>query len=132
MVVSNFRYVARVSTILLLHRLICPCTTRFFLIRTSKFTWHIAEELGILQPSRESAAKERAYMGLARPITEYATTAWSPHTQKDIQRVESVQRRAARFVHKDYSRHSSATSMLQSLERPDSVEEKGKRPDNVL
>ena len=76
-------------------------------------TWHIAEELGILHPSRE------AYMGLVRPITEYATTAWSPHTQKDIQCVESVQRRAARFVHKDYSRHSSVTSMLQSLEWPD-------------
>ena len=37
MVVSNLRFVARVSTILLLHRLICPCTTRFFFIRTSKF-----------------------------------------------------------------------------------------------
>ena len=80
--------------------------------------------LGILQRNLAScspAEKERAYMGLVRPITdiEYATTAWSSHTQKDIQCVESVQRRAARFVHKDYSRHSSVTSMLQSLEWPD-------------
>ena len=52
-------------------------------------------------------------------LYKYATTAWSPHTQKDIQCVESVKRGAARFVHKDYSRHSSVTSMLQSLEWPD-------------
>ena len=35
--------------------------------------------------------------------------------QKDIQCIESVQLRAARFIHKDYSSHSSVTSMLQSL-----------------
>ena len=78
--------------------------------------------LGILQRNLAScspAVKERAHMGLVRPITEYATTTWSPHTQKDIQCVESVQRCAACFVHKDYSRHSSVTSMLQSLEWPD-------------
>ena len=51
------------------------------------------------------------------------------HTQKDIQCAESVQRRAARFVHKDYSRHTSVTSMLQSLGWP---EEKGKLPDNAV
>ena len=33
-------------------------------------SWHIAEELGILQPCCERAR----YMGLVRPITEYATT----------------------------------------------------------
>jgi len=31
----------------------------------------------------------------------------------DVHRIESIQRRAARWVLKDYSRHSSVTSMLQ-------------------
>ena len=33
-----------------------------------------------------------------RPIVEYATVAWSPHANKGIDCIESVQRRAARFA----------------------------------
>ena len=57
--------------------------------------------LGVLQRNLSScnpAVKERAYMGLVRPVTEYASVAWSPYTKKDIKCVEAVQRRATRFV----------------------------------
>ena len=42
----------------------------------------------------------------------------SPHTKKWIDSIESVQRRAARFVNNDYSRYSSVSSMLTDLTWP--------------
>ena len=40
--------------------------------------------LGILQRNLSScdSVKERSYLSLVRPIVEYATVAWSPHTKK--------------------------------------------------
>ena len=49
---------------------------------------------------------------------EYASTVWSPHTKKNIQILEAVQRRAARFVQNDYSNFSSVTAMMRDLEWP--------------
>ena len=46
--------------------------------------------------------KSQAYQTLVRPILEYASPAWDPFTQKDINQLEAVQRRAARFVMSDY------------------------------
>ena len=54
-------------------------------------------------------------MGLVRPIAEYASAAWSPHTKKDTNNIESIQRRAARFVRSDYSRTSSVLSITREL-----------------
>ena len=34
---------------------------------------------------------------------EYSVTAWSPHNAHDMSKLESVQRRAARYVFNDYS-----------------------------
>ena len=42
-----------------------------------------------------------------RPVCEYSSVAWNPYTQKDIICVESVQRRAARFVRNHYCRSST-------------------------
>ena len=74
--------------------------------------------LRILQRNLSScdrSVKARAYLSLVRPIVEYATVAWSPHTNKGIDCIESVQRHAARFVNSDYSRCSSVSSMLTDL-----------------
>jgi len=74
--------------------------------------------LAVLQRNIHSASrkvKEHAYLALVRPITEYACTAWSPHTAKSIAAVESIQRRAARFVHNDYRRSTSVTTLLDEL-----------------
>ena len=76
--------------------------------------------LGGLQRNLSScskAVKQRAYLALVRPTLEpgYATPAWSPHTQKDINNIESVQRRAARFVRDDYRRTSSVNEMIKAL-----------------
>ena len=47
--------------------------------------------------------RERAYKAIVRPQLEYAAPVWDPHTQDDIDKIEMVQRRAARWVLNDYS-----------------------------
>ena len=74
--------------------------------------------LGVLQRNLASCSavvKERAYLTLVRPVCEYGSVAWSPYTQKDINCVEFVQRRAARFVCNDYRPTSSVNTMLSNL-----------------
>ena len=40
---------------------------------------------------------------------------WDPYTQKNINQLEMVQRRAARFVFKTYLRHVSVTALIKEL-----------------
>ena len=55
---------------------------------------------------------------MVRPIIEYASTVWAPHTLTNINQLESIQRRAARFCFNDYSTFSSVTRMISSLNLP--------------
>ena len=55
---------------------------------------------------------------MVRPKMEYAAVLWDPYYQSDIQHLEKVQRRAARWVLNNYNRYNSVTDMLQQLSWP--------------
>ena len=55
---------------------------------------------------------------MVRPIMEYASAVWDPFYGKDIQQMEKVQCRAARWVLNDYRYTSLVTLMLKQLSRP--------------
>ena len=56
-----------------------------------------------------------AFNSLVRPQVEYTSAVWSPYTKENINKIEKVQRRAARWVSNDYSSYSSVTDMLSNL-----------------
>ena len=62
--------------------------------------------------------KSTAYLSLVHPILEYSSSVWDPYLLTDIQSIEKVQRRAARWVSSDYNTFSSVTSMLNNLQWP--------------
>ena len=66
----------------------------------------------------KSSARAAAYQGLERPTLEYACSTWDQWNSGNIQQVEKVQRRAARFVTRNYhDRHpGSVTQMVQQLQ----------------
>jgi hypothetical protein len=74
--------------------------------------------LGFLRRNLGSCPREvktRCYNTFVRPVVEYASSVWDPTTKKNIAKIESVQRSAARYVMNNYSRESSVTTMLNSL-----------------
>ena len=59
--------------------------------------------------------KQTAYFSLIRSSMEYGATVWDPYQKYNSDKVERVQRRAARFVKSWYSRYSSVSDMLDVL-----------------
>ena len=47
---------------------------------------------------------------------EYAAAVWDLHFSKDVQALEHVQRRVARFICGDYQSSSSVTTMLAQIQ----------------
>ena len=59
--------------------------------------------------------KLRCYKTYVRPIIEYASLVWDTNNKNLIQKVESVQRKAARFILNDYNKDSSVSKMEKKL-----------------
>ena len=95
---------------------------------TSNLSWdsHIGEvctkanrALGFLRRNLKVAStrvKCTAYKAFVRPTMEYACTVWDPYTQANINALEAVQRRAARFILNRHKRVDSVTAMLTKLQ----------------
>ena len=64
--------------------------------------------------------KSTAYIAMVRSILEYGSIVWDPYLQRDVQRIEKVQRRAARFIVSDYKTQSQGfmTQTLKELGLP--------------
>ncbi len=62
------------------------------------------------------ALKETAYFSLVRSVLEYSCTIWDTHWLKDVNKLEMVQRRAARFMNNKYKwNDGSVIIMLRDL-----------------
>ena len=84
----------------------------------NRITNNANKSLGYLRRnlrSKNTALRENAYKAIVRPQLEYAAPVWDPHNKVDIQKIESVQRRAARWVLGDYSTYASVTDMIGQL-----------------
>ena len=86
------------------------------------------QKLGFLKRNLKGCPadlKKMAYLSSVRASLEYAAIIWDPHLDKHKTMLESIQRKAARWIKSDYGRTSSVTAMLQSL-RLETLEERRK------
>jgi len=86
----------------------------------AEITKRASKLLGLLRRNLspcDRKVKEAAYFGLVRPILEYASQAWDPHTANLVDELEKVQRRAARFVSGNYRDYTpgSMTKIIGDL-----------------
>lgn len=65
--------------------------------------------------TKNENVKELAYTTLIRPQVEYISSIWSSYTKTNTNKVEMVQRRAARWVKRDYSPFASIMAMQEDL-----------------
>lgn len=63
----------------------------------------------------QQVTRDLAYTSRVRPQAEYASSVWCPYTKSNIDSIEMVQRRAARWVTGNYSHYDSVTEMLKNL-----------------
>ena len=59
--------------------------------------------------------RDTAYISLIRPALEYSCSVWRPHKKSNKDKIEKVQRRAARFVSNNFRRKASVSEMLHDL-----------------
>ena len=85
---------------------------------TNNITTKASKTLGFLRRNLKIgsiAIKDQAYKTMVRPQLEYACEVWDPHTDNNIESLEKIQRRAARWVVNRYRQTSSVGEMLDQL-----------------
>ncbi len=87
----------------------------------TKITKRANSTLGFLRRNLRHCpqpCRKNAYIALVRSKLEYGSVVWDPYLQGDVDRIERVQRSAARFITKDYRsrEEGSVTAMLETLE----------------
>ena len=84
----------------------------------TKITSKANSTLGFLRRNPKACPpklRETAYFSLVRSSLEYSSAVWDPFRQKDIDKLEKIQRAAARFVTQNYRLTASVTSLIQNL-----------------
>ena len=87
----------------------------------SKITIKASCTLGFLRRNLHQCpqeCKQLAYLAMVRSTLEYGCLIWDPYTNKNIDKLERIQKRAARFIKDDYKSRESGcvTNMLKDLE----------------
>ena len=70
--------------------------------------------------------KEAAYKGLVRPVLEYGSSVWDPHTHGLQEELEKVQNRAARFVTGNYVFETGSMTVILSQLKWESLKKRRK------
>ena len=88
-----------------------------------KISSKASSTLGFLQRNLKHCPQEcrkTAYISLVRSKLEYGAIVWDSHYQTDIDKLECIQNRAARFIKQDYRTKDPGcvTAMLQDLHLP--------------
>ena len=68
----------------------------------------------------EECRRTALYLVLVRLVLEYSAVVWDPYQQRDINKLEDIQRHTAPFVKQDYRSRQpgSITKMLKDLNLP--------------
>ena len=99
---------------------ICSKANRTFgFLRRNLFSW-------------PQDVKETAFKGLVRPVLEYGSSVWDPHTKGLQEELQKVQNRATRFVTRNYTFEEGSTCMTGILEQLKWAFLKKRRTDNRL
>ena len=97
---------------------VCLSETLEWETHINKITSKANSTLGFLRRNMKACAhklRESAYFSLVRSSLEYSSAVWDPFSQKDIDKLENIQRSAARFVAQKYRQTASVTSLIQNL-----------------
>ena len=79
-----------------------------FIFRQKSLGSRLVAEIGL-------QANKYSTLTLVRPKLEYASSVWNPYKQCNIDKIEMVQCRVARFVFSDYSHCSHVSVMINKL-----------------
>ena len=55
------------------------------------------------------------YMALVRPLLEYSNSVWDPYQKELINKIENIQKKAARFTTNTYDKTTSITQLIKDL-----------------
>ena len=97
---------------------VCLSETLEWEAHINKITSKANSTLGFLRRNLKACPpklRETAYFSLVRSSLEYSSAVWDPFRQKYIDKLEKIQRAAARFVTQNYRQTASVTSLIQNL-----------------
>ena len=85
--------------------------------------YNTASTLGLIRRNFyhcPASTRKAAYVALVRSTLEYGSTIWDPSAKTEIDNLEKVQSKAARFIKGDYKSRTPGcvTNMLQELSLP--------------